>query len=273
MLQLELTKALHGRPFRFSLAAGLLIAFFHLATIAIPYAFGPEWGFMRDGAGGTYPPGLFNSWIGGTPFSIASTLFFYCSPLLFCIPYASSLFEEMDSGLAAQIMSRSGRGAYFSSKLAACYLSGLVAYFFPLGANLLGAALLLPALKPEACAGTFFVAPNALFADVFFSHPFVYLALFLLMSAAIFAVVALGAMLGSFVFPNKLLVTCTPFMLCIILNAALQPLGLSQYAPCELLNPSPTGVVQLAPMLAAYCSSCALLAILYVEACHHLELA
>ncbi|WP_087411695.1 hypothetical protein [Collinsella sp. An2] len=271
MLRTEIYRMLKSRSFRISLLVGCSIAIWELIVVAIPYAYGPEWAFMRSGADGAYPPSLFNSWLGGTPFSLPSLVYFFVAPLLACIPYASSLHTDCAGGFAIQLLVRSDARTYLRSKIVSSVVGAIVAVEIPLLLSLLLTATVLPALPPEATAGTFFVSPTAMLGDLFYAHTWMYLmSYFLIEICTICAIAWAGTLLG-LVLPNALMTTVAPFMICMILSVALTPFNASSYTPAELLNPSPTGAANVIVALMAYGSILILCLVITCIITKHIE--
>ena len=173
MVAIELRRAFSNRAFVAALAIGVVLAVAQLITVVVPYGMSDEWAFWRVGSKGYYPNSLFNSWMGSTPYSLWSVLYFFILPLTVCLPYADSLYADMKSGYAANVVIRGGARRYFLAKTLAVFLSAGVVGVFPQLLNLLGSALFVPVFSPEVSAGTFFVHSSTMLADLFYSSPWI----------------------------------------------------------------------------------------------------
>lgn len=180
MIRLELRKALRNKMFYGAIVIGCVITMFSLV-----YNVGRYWQdlpLMRAaGANPAYESSsLFNMWIGGEPFSLGSSIYFFVFPLLTAIPYGWSYCEEKQSGYVRVAVVRSGKKAYFLSKYVAVFLSGGLAMVIPLVFNFVLTAMFIPAVMPNPIYGTsngiFF---NSLMSMIYYSMPLLYVLLYL----------------------------------------------------------------------------------------------
>lgn len=250
MIAVELRRAFKNKLFIAALVIGIVLAIAQLVTVVVPYGLGDEWAFWRTGSKGSYPHSLFNSWMGATPFSLWSVLYFFVLPLTACLPYADSLYTDVRSGYAANVVTRGGAARYFRAKVIAVFLTAGAVGVVPQLVNLLGTALLVPVLQPEPTAGTFFVAPSAMLADLFYSSPWLYTILFMVLCFVVCGLVACSCLVFSYLVANRFMVLVAPFLVCAIAFFALG--GLAGYSPINLLNPAQVDIVELTVVLVVY---------------------
>ncbi|MCB7039067.1 hypothetical protein [Eggerthella sinensis] len=269
MIAVELRRAFANKLFAAALAIGLALALAQLVTVVVPYGLGSEWAFWRAGSKGYYPNSIFNSWMGATSYSIWSVLYFFVLPLVACLPYADTLYSDVRSGYAANVVVRGGASRYFSAKALAVFLTAGTVGVAPQLLNLLGTALLVPALQPEPTAGTFFVSSGAMLADLFYSSPWLYTAFFMALCFAVCGLVACSCLVFSYLVANRFMVLVAPFLVCAIAFFALG--GLAGYSPINLLNPAQVYSVQL-PIALAILGAVALLeAVFLAWRCRNFE--
>lgn len=250
MIVAEIKRALSSTSFLIALGVGLLFALAHILTVAVPYAFDPDWSLVQAGSKGVYPNSLLNSWIGATPYALSTSLFFFALPLLVCLPHAGTLYTDLKSGFISSVITRCSIKDYLVAKAVAVFLSGGIIGIAPLLFNFLGTAMLLPALTPEPAAGIFNVPPTALLADLFYAQPWAYLLFFLVFDFILCGIIACSCFVFSFLVSNKFVVVVAPFLVCVITYFALG--DASGYSPINLLNPSQSHIAQLIPTLASY---------------------
>ena len=248
MISAELRRAFANGLFAAALAIGVALALAQLVTVVVPYGLGEEWAFWRAGSKGAYPNSLFNSWMGATPFSLWSVLYFFVLPLTACLPFADSLYSDMRSGYAANVVTRGGAGRYFRAKALAVFLTAGAVGVAPQLVNLLGAAMLVPALQPEPTAGTFFISPSAMLADLFYASPWLYVAFFMVLCFAVCGLIACSCLVFAYLVSNRFMVLVAPFLVCAIAFFALG--GAAGYSPINLLNPAQPFSVELPVVLA-----------------------
>ena len=256
MISVELKRAFANKLFVVALFIGIALAVGQIITVVVPYALGGDWAVWRAGLKGAYPNSLFDSWMGATPFSIWSVLYFFVLPLIVCLPYADSFYTDVKSGYAANVVSRGGVGRYFLGKTFAVFLAAGLVGVVPQLVNLLATTLFLPVFQPEPTAGTFFVAPSAMLADLFYSSPWLYTAFFMALCFAVCGLVACSCLVFSYLVANRFMVLVAPFLVCAIAFFALG--GLAGYSPINLLNPAQVYSVQL-PIALAILGAVALL--------------
>ncbi|WP_165171360.1 hypothetical protein [Adlercreutzia sp. ZJ242] len=247
MVSVELRRAFANSLFVMALAMGFALAIAQLVTVVVPYGLGEEWAFWRVGSKGAYPNSVFGSWMGATPFSIWSVLYFFVLPLIVCLPYADSFYTDVKSGYAANVVTRGGSGRYFLSKTLAVFLTAGAVGVVPQLVNLLGTALLVPILQPEPTAGTFFVSPSAMLGDLFYVSPWLYVAFFMLLCFAVCGLVACSCLVFSHLVSNRFMVLVAPFLVCAISFFALG--DTAGYSPINLLNPAQPYAVELPVVL------------------------
>lgn len=250
MITVELRRAFASKLFVTALAIGVILALAQLVTVVVPYGLGSEWALWRAGSKGYYPNSIFNSWMGFTSYSIWSVLFFFMLPLAACLPYADSLYSDVRSGYIANVVTRGGAGRYFRAKALAVFLTAGSVGVVPQLLNLLGTAMLVPALQPEPSAGTFFISSSTMLGDLFYSSPWLHMAFFMALSFVVSGIVACSCLVFAYVAANRFMVQVAPFLVCAIAFFALG--SWAGYSPINLLNPAQAYVVQLPVVLAVY---------------------
>ena len=237
MLQHELRRAFHNKLFVISLAIAIIIALLHVLLVSLPYGLTDTWESWRSGAKGIYPPSLYNTWIGQTGYSVFTVAFYFAIPLLCCIAYADSLCTDISTKYINQELIRSSRTRYFSSKIIAVSLSCGCIACIPLLINLALTACFVPALIPEPTAGTFFVAPNTMLADLYYDLPLVYILVFMILTLILSGVFGLIALACSFFVRNHIVVTLMPFAFCMAIQFVSQDSIFAGFSPINILLP------------------------------------
>lgn len=74
----------------------------------------------------------------------ATRLFVFIWPVLAAMPFGWSYTQERNNGVTAQILTRTGKKAYYASKFIAVFVSGGVAVMFPAVADIMLNALFCP---------------------------------------------------------------------------------------------------------------------------------
>ena len=105
VLKLELKRAFFNRRLAIALLCLLAIVAAHIATSVIPASLDQSMYIELTG----YPLSVFNRWIGGWPGTVYPALYFFLVPLMVCVPFSDSLYEDAVSGWREQIASPSPR--------------------------------------------------------------------------------------------------------------------------------------------------------------------
>jgi hypothetical protein len=198
---------------------------------------------------------LYEAWLGAQGYEVETTLFFLLLPLLATLPFASSLYADKMSGYIAQVRTRLAYARYCWAKCLAVFTSAAVAVTLPLLLDLCLTALFLPGLRPEPTAGAFSIFEYSLWSRLFYTHPLVYIALYLLVIALWAGAIGLLALPLSYVVSNRVLVTVGPFACLLFAEFALNLSSQTgyRYSPLSFLRPDQPGPATLSVMVAEWC--------------------
>lgn len=232
----ELKRALSGYEFKVSVCIALSLATLQLCFVPLQYCTSEAWSQWRSGANGM-PPTVWASWMGATPQSVWSALFYYLSPLLCCAPFAASGCSDLNGGLASILACRSSTREYARAKLFASCVSGMIVFVAPQVLNLLATMLLVPLVAPDPVTMLFPITSRAAAAELFYTCPQCYTALFLALGCAFICLLNCICVLASGRLRSRLAILLLPFLGCMLLNFFLQTVGLPCYSPINLLSP------------------------------------
>ena len=162
---------------------------------------------------------LYNSWIGGEPFSLGYLLFFTLLPILASIPYADSLCAERVNGYSRNVIMKVGRKIYLTSKAIAAFLTGALAVFLPLCFNFVLTACVVPAIQPTRIYGQYYAnTSGSMWSVLFYRHPLIFVILYLLLDmffGGVFAMMSLAV--GAFV-SRRIVAIAIPYILILSLK-------------------------------------------------------
>lgn len=224
--------------FVFTLSFGIVIAVANVALVAAPYSLSDNFATLRSGLKGECPPSFFGNWIGATPFTITTSIFYYALPLIACIPYATSLCSDISSNFADQLISRKGRLHYFAAKLLAIVLVCGATTVIPLLINIIAVACLLPQIMPDPTTFMYAVMASTMLAELFYAQPWCYIALFLAMTFIGSGIFGLVSTVLALYVRNIFIVVLAPFMLCVAVQLATQNTSYAGFAPLNVLLPA-----------------------------------
>lgn len=239
-LLIELKRAFLGWPFLLTLAVGVMLAAGNSVLVAVPHAMANATYFEYASAKGVQMASMFENWIGTTPYTITTSIFYYALPLLACIPFAASLSDDIASRYASQIIVHIGRRRYFIAKSIAVFATAGTVVIVPLVLNIVTAACLLPQITPDPTTRLFAVMSNSMLAEFAYAHPWGYIATFLVLTFVGSGVFGLTSVALSFFLRNRFAVALTPFIACVMLQLITQGTALAGFAPLNVLLPAQT---------------------------------
>ncbi len=241
MIRLECKRAFCSRAFLLSLALGSILAIWHIVgSVWQMGVWMREIEYAMDGKanGFLYPHTVFNKWMGGDPTSLQPYLYFLIFPILAALPYGASYAEDEKSGYARLLLVRSSRGSYYGSKALAVFLSGGTAVVLPLLLNLGITAAILPSLVPQAVTFLYPIHSASLWSELYYSHPYLYIALFLLLIFIFGGLFALLALPVSRFTNNRFLILLFPFLIYVFSHALAGYFQASRFSPMMFLRPN-----------------------------------
>lgn len=170
---------------------------------------------------------FYNSWVGGEAITLYQTIFFYLLPVGAAIPFAWSYHTEKKSGYLKNIASRINKKKYFTAKTIAVFISGALVVLIPLVMNILFVSAFVPSTMPFTGYIAYnYIGVSDMFADLYFSNPVLYVALYVLIDTIYGGIFALLSFAVSFYIKNIFVVLFLPFIMVIatgyIRNLAMQ---------------------------------------------------
>ena len=123
VLKLELKKAFKNKFFWISVVLGCLITLLSFEHMVNMYYEGMS-AISGNSTDIMYDPHIgintvFNCWIGGEPFSLGSSIYFFVFPLLIALPYGWSYSEERKCGYRRMMIAKT---KLFNSVVVSTYL-------------------------------------------------------------------------------------------------------------------------------------------------------
>ena len=215
VLKLELKKAFKNKFFWISVVLGCLItllSFEHMVNM-----YGNSTDIIYDPHIGINT--VFNCWIGGEPFSLGSSIYFFVFPLLIALPYGWSYSEERKCGYRRMMITKTGKKKYYCAKYVAVFLSGGVAMVLPLIFNFWMTLLVVPAILPDVTMNMFYgVFGGSFLAELYYTVPFLYVAIYLFIDFVYCGFLVCICMAVSGIVRQKWGVVLIPFLLLLFVH-------------------------------------------------------
>lgn len=223
VLKLELKKAFKNKFFWISVVLGCLITLLSFEHMVNMYYEGMS-AISGNSTDIIYDPHIgintvFNSWIGGEPFSLGSSIYFFVFPLLIALPYGWSYSEERKCGYRRMMITKTGKKKYYCAKYVAVFLSGGVAMVLPLIFNFWMTLLVVPAILPDVTMNMFYgVFGGSFLAELYYTVPFLYVAIYLFIDFVYCGFLVCICMAVSGIVRQKWGVVLIPFLLLLFVH-------------------------------------------------------
>ena len=230
LMRAEFFRAFHNKIYMASIGVGLLICIWHFWENVYPLK---DYVYTAQ-----YPLSSFAKWLGGDNSSLQPVLYYLLVPILCALPYAGSYFSDIKTGYVKQVLIRSKKKDYLRSKYIMTFITGATVSAVPLALDFILTGMVLPAVIPQSGTGIFGGAPKMLMADLFYTHPYCYLFLYLILDAVFFGLLTTIALLAAHLTENRFLVILMPFLCYLFVFSVSQMTGAVQLSPFGFLRPS-----------------------------------
>ena len=223
VLKLELKKAFKNKFFWISVVLGCLITLLSFEHMVNMYYEGMS-AISGNSTDIIYDPHIgintvFNCWIGGEPFSLGSSIYFFVFPLLIALPYGWSYSEERKCGYRRMMITKTGKKKYYCAKYVAVFLSGGVAMVLPLIFNFWMTLLVVPAILPDVTMNMFYgVFGGSFLAELYYTVAFLYVAIYLFIDFVYCGFLVCICMAVSGIVRQKWGVVLIPFLLLLFVH-------------------------------------------------------
>lgn len=162
---------------------------------------------------------LFSEWIGGEPFSLGTSLYFFLFPVMIALPFGWSYCEEKNTGYYRMLVTKTGKTSYFIAKYIAVFLSGGCAMVIPLLFNFFMVSMVIPAVTPMVTYNIYYaVFGSSLMSELYYTTPFLYVFAYLCIDFIVAGLLAEISFLASNWLPQKWSVVLCPFFVCLLIH-------------------------------------------------------
>lgn len=184
-MRLEIKRSITNKYFICICVFGIIIAFLHSYNKIEEYnSIVKNLSDFAENGQNPYSPitNAFTMWIGWDSDNMYAKLFYYLFPILSILPYCWSYCSDYKQGYAKKVIDKYGNYNYHLSKYIAVFISSGLIMVIPMVLNLLIILLFVPAITPDSVYDIYYgIFSNNFMADFFYSHPFVYVSLFILL--------------------------------------------------------------------------------------------
>ncbi len=193
--------------------------------------------YKKVGLGTIMPHTVFSKWIGGEAVSIQHFLLFMILPILCVVPWSVSAFNDKKDGIIKNYFIRAPKVNYYSAKCFVNFIIGGLVSVLPFISNLILTSATLPSLIPEVSTGIFAVRTDSMFAELFYSHPYIYVFAYLLIIFVFCGAVSCFSTCIGIWLDNSFSIVIIPFVMHLFLYTICSSVEFKKYAPFHFLDP------------------------------------
>lgn len=218
ILKTELRKAFTNKSFYAALFINILIAVF--SAIVTIILFKEEVGKIFSDENPWLPVfTLYRYWIGDEMAHVIPYIFYTLLPLTASLTFGWSYASEIKNGHIKNVLIRTSKPKYFTSKYIAVFSSGAFSALIPIIVNILIVACFIPAIKPDVFYRFSYLHYSTLMlSDLFFSKPVLYLLGMTILATVFAGIYSCLSLAMSMLAKNKIAVTITPFIALLVFN-------------------------------------------------------
>ncbi len=211
-LKIEFQRLFRSVTFYISLGIGLILTMTQFVMVGLQESMHILDAYSPKGI--SEPYGVFSSYFGmaGPPL-VYRQIYYLILPILAVFAYATTFCADHNSGYVKNLYTRTNKKYYYAAKyIVSCTAGGLVATI-PLVVNLIANMMVLPSLKPVAALGCYAGNGIALWGDIFYTHPYIFMVLYLILIFFYQFIFVNVALILSRRVTNRFLVVILPFLL------------------------------------------------------------
>lgn len=185
-MKTEIKKAILNKYFICISLFGIAIAVLHSYSVITDYiSMIKELRVVTEKGQNPYAPitNAFTSWIGWDSENKFSKLLFSLFPFVSVLSYCWSYCSDKKNGKSDRLIMKIGKFNYHSSKYVAVFISSGLVITIPLLLDFLMILMFIPAIFPDSVYDIYYgIFSNNFMADIFYTQPFIYVFIFLLLN-------------------------------------------------------------------------------------------
>ncbi len=242
-LKLELRRLFSSKELYIALAIGIaLVVWLFVYEVSELISFSEQYALYGDKVSGYlyYPKTVFNSCIELEYDALPPILLYLLFPIIAAFPYASSYCRDKKTGYLKNLLIKIDRKDCFMAKYMVSFLSGSLVSGVILLASLMLTMLVFPILTPEAVTQNYYVQPENMWGNLFYTMPMIYTLLYILIDMLWCGCMATFALLVSMFTRSAFLAVTGSFIFFEVLDYVLSLFSLSQFSPITFLRPIQT---------------------------------
>lgn len=233
--RIELKRAFLSKRMLLALAVGIIICLVHFVQW-LPVALQNLKISSNYTFSSFYPSNVYSEWICSNSYNWEQYVYFLMFPLIACIPYGSSLYDDWKGGYAKNIIIKEGKCNYFRAKWLSVFLSGGTAVVLPLVLNFMLYMLFLPLNTPELSTLYHTIGGQNILAPIFYDSPLIYVIIYLIIDFIFGGIMAGISLVMTNMTDKRLVVDLAPLFIYIFVYALCTLANNPYYSPVYFLN-------------------------------------
>lgn len=254
-LREELYRGFHNRGMYAALGVSIIFVGLHFFFYILRYAAS----YIGTYANLEYPYSVFYITLLFDTNAVFPIYYSYIFPLLAALPYSASYYEECKNGYRNQILLRGGISSYLWSKYIAVFITAGIAAIAPALLDLMITMACVPSVIPQIGTALFCVGGQYWMGGLYYTHPFIYTFLYLLVLFCLAGILAsVGLAVSAFV-SGKYIVLFVPFIFTLVTESILIFIGKTGWKVFNIVSQgsivgSEAGAVFIMWLVVAVCS-------------------
>ena len=208
VIKTEFERAYRSLGMKLSLLVGLTIALIQYVKQVLPWKNDIITYF--DGRYITYPLSVFNMWLGADDTNPWLMIYLMLFPILASMAYGASYYDDVKSGYIKNVYTRIGKRKYLIAKYITVFVSAGSTVILPMLFNLMLTSAIMPSLVPSM-NGLFAPGSVGMFSYIFYTRPYLYVTIYIIMYFIYGGVIASIALAVSKIARYRFIVLIIPF--------------------------------------------------------------
>lgn len=236
LIKNELERAFKNKWFYITIFICFAICMYGIYTEVIPYRRNMDTYINVNVGKYQYPvPNLYHCWMELTGHSVVSKLLHFIFPILVCIPYAMSMYTDVDSKYSYSIFVRVEKKKYFLSKLIVQFIVGFTVVMFTMVISFLVTAAVMPAGTPFKCLN-YGKSNIDVFGPLFFKAPLFVSVVVMFLQSVFFAIIGCLSYTFAYLLNNEIVVMISPFIIYFFENVVTQMFDVMSLYGCSFFS-------------------------------------
>lgn len=178
----------------------------------------------------------FTNWICSHNLYLQQNIFYFILPILAVIPFGGSLYSDMDQGYGRSICIRVSKRKYLIAKYSSVFISGGCSVLFPMILSFAISSAFLPSMLPESSYIYTNIYSAYKFAFIFFTHPYLYIMIYMLIVFVFSGLIATTALTISFFSSKSFLPIIFPFFFYVVISLSAELLDNQRFSLMTILT-------------------------------------